>query len=162
MNWINRFQYFMSIHKLAGLVIFMMVSMMSYSQEEAIEKVLLTFFDGMREGDSSMITSILGEEVILVTSFEKDGKIQLKKGSMEEFLTAVGTPHEEVWDERIWDVNIQLDDRLASAWMKYAFYLGDEFSHCGVNHFLLTEQKEGWKIIHIADTRRKSPCTPPD
>ncbi len=68
----------------------------------------------------------------------------------------------EVWDERIWDLNIQVDDHLASAWMKYAFFRGSAFSHCGINHFLLAEEKDGWKVIHIADTRRKDNCQIPE
>ena len=63
-----------------------------------------------------------------------------------------------MWDERIGDIDVRIDGGLATAWMPYAFYLGDRFSHCGVNAFHLTLTSEGWKILHITDTRRTTDC----
>jgi hypothetical protein len=63
-----------------------------------------------------------------------------------------------VWDERIGEVEIKIDDNLATAWMNYAFYVGDTFSHCGVNAFQLAKGEAGWKVIQIADSRRKVAC----
>jgi hypothetical protein len=42
----------------------------------------------------------------------------------------------------------------------YVFYVGDRFSHCGVDSFQLVRISAGWRIIQIADTRRKEGCTP--
>lgn len=70
-------------------------------------------------------------------------------------------PHDAVWDERIWDTQVRIDGNLASVWTKYAFYLGPQFSHCGIDHFLLFRRAEGWKIIHLADTRRREGCEMP-
>jgi hypothetical protein len=39
--------------------------------------------------------------------------------------------------------------------MNYAFYLDDQFSHCGVNAFQLVRMEAGWQIIQITDTRRR-------
>jgi hypothetical protein len=79
-------------------------------------------------------------------------------GSAEEFKNAVGTPHEDIWDERISNVKIQLDGNLAQVWMNYSFYLNDKFSHCGVNAVQLIRTNNGWKMIHLADTRRLTDC----
>ncbi|NRA10722.1 MAG: hypothetical protein HRT57_02055, partial [Crocinitomicaceae bacterium] len=78
--------------------------------------------------------------------------------SLDEFITAVGTPHDKVWDERISNVIIHRDENLAQVWMDYSFYLGDKFLHCGVNSFQLISTKKGWKIISITDTKRNSNC----
>ncbi len=86
----------------------------------------------------------------------------LREDAIDAFVAAVGTPHDEVWDERIWNVQVRVDGNLATAWMDYAFYLGERFSHCGVNAFQLFRGPEGWRIIQIADTRRREGCqTPP-
>ena len=69
---------------------------------------------------------------------------------------------EEVWDERIWDAEVRVDGNLATAWMKYAFYAGDEFSHCGVDAFQLFKGVDGWKVFHVADTRRREGCETPE
>lgn len=62
---------------------------------------------------------------------------------------------------RIWDVEIQVDGPLATAWVPYVFYVGDQLSHCGVNAFQFAELESGWKIIQVTDTRRRA-CDVPE
>ena len=57
------------------------------------------------------------------------------------FLLQLETPHKEVWDERIVDYKIEIDENLAQVWAPYEFYLDDKFSHCGVNAFQLIKNK---------------------
>ena len=77
-------------------------------------------------------------------------------------LRLVGTPHTEVYDERISDVQIRVDGNFATAWMNYTFYVvsngTDQLSHCGVNAFHFFRGTDGWKITQITDTRRREGC----
>jgi hypothetical protein len=116
----------------------------------------------MRAGDSSAVRSALHPNARFMTTLVRDGIPVLHDGGVEGFVEAVGRPHDEVWDERIWNVKIQIDDLLASAWMDYAFFLGSEFSHCGVNAFQVFKAADGWKVIQITDTRRTEGCELPD
>jgi hypothetical protein len=70
----------------------------------------------------------------------------------------VGTPYSEAWDERIEFNDIKIDGPMASIWMPYQFYRGENFSDCGVNSFQLYKAEKGWKIIYLVDTRRKKNC----
>jgi len=134
-------------------------SVHAQSDEEArVRAVIDRLFDGMRAGDSTMVRSVLHEESLMARA----GSQGVNIGSTDRFVEAVGTPHEEIWDERIWDVYIQIDGRLASAWMEFAFFLGDTMSHCGVNSMQLYQTDEGWKIIYLADTNRPPICEPPN
>jgi hypothetical protein len=108
----------------------------------------------MRIGDSSLVRSAFHSDARAYTSFQKKGADQLHAGSIADFAKAVGTPHDKVWDERVSNVVIQIDDGLAQVWMDYSFYLGDDFSHNGVNAFQLAHLDGGWQIIHLMDTRR--------
>lgn len=97
------------------------------------------------------------------TASIRDGVPTLtREASLEGFVQAVGAPHEEVWDERIWDAEVEVDGPLATAWIQYAFYVGETFSHCGVDAFQLFKGEDGWKIFHIADTRRQEGCETPE
>jgi hypothetical protein len=116
------------------------------------------FFQGMREGDSTKVSEVLSPKATLLTVVENEGKVMLPQVSVERFLTAVASPHDAVWDERIDSYDVDIDDRLASVWTPYEFYLGPEFSHCGVNAFQLYKTYKGWKIISITDTRRTDNC----
>jgi len=130
------------------------------SEEHQIKFLIDTLFDGMREGDSAKVASVFHTEINMFTSYtNQEGDNMIKKGSRDLFLKAIGTPHEEIWDEKIWNTKIEIDGGIAQVWTDYAFYVGSEFSHCGVDAFhLIKDNEKGWKIIHLMDTRRKNGC----
>jgi hypothetical protein len=127
---------------------------------ESVQNVIVTLFDGMREADSAKVSSAFRKDVTMYTSFtSKEGDLMVEKGKLESFLKAVGTPHDEIWDERIWNTKILIDGGIAQVWTDYAFYIGEQFSHCGVDAFHLVKEPSGqWKIVHLMDTRRKNDC----
>ena len=108
------------------------------NEKESVIKVIKQMFDGMRAGDSSMVAATFAPDIQMKSAFtSREGKPVLHKGERAGFLSAVGTPHDEVWDERIWSYDVQIDGRLATAWTEYTFYLGEKQLHCGVNAFTL-------------------------
>lgn len=126
-------------------------------------KVVERVFDGMWAADSAMVRSAFMKDADLYTAFtDKEGNPVLHKGSLTNFLDAVGSPHDVVWDEPIWDTEVRVDGNLAQVWTKYAFYAGDKFSHCGVDAFHLFKTWEGWKIFHLTDTRQFQDCKVPE
>ncbi len=129
------------------------------SEEAAVKAAIEQLFDGMRASDSSMIRAVFLPEARMHTTFiNKEGKPQLVEGTLEKFLQQIGTPHDKVYDEKIWGYDIRVDGPMASAWTEYTFYLGEEKLHCGVNTFQMVKTEEGWKILQITDTRRREGC----
>lgn len=127
------------------------------TDEDDVRAVIDKLFDGMRAGDSTMVSSTFYKGVQMGRATDQG----YGAGSSDGFLKAVGTPHDQVWDERIWDVKIMVDQRLASAWMEYAFYLGEDLHHCGVNSMQLYKTDDGWKIAYLVDTNRGMDCEIP-
>jgi hypothetical protein len=141
-------------------VILLSGSLISWGQTDSIAQleiraVIDQLFDGMRSGDSSLVRAVFHHDARLMSTLIKNETEIVHDGSIEEFISAIGTPHDEIWDERISNVQIQVDAGLAQAWMDYSFYLGDELSHSGVNAFQLVKVENGWQIIQLMDTRRK-------
>ena len=130
--------------------------------EEAVRSVVQRLFDGMRAGDSTDVRSTLDASARLVSTGARDGEPMMHSGSIDSFVEAVVQPHDEVWDERLWDIEIRIDDVLATMWTQYAFYVGPKLSHCGVDAFQLFKGADGWKIFQIADTRRTEGCEIPE
>jgi hypothetical protein len=132
-------------------------------EEAAVKEVINRLFNGMQRGDSAMVRTVFADTVTTATIFrDKANNARIvRESSIAGFLKAIGSPHAETWYEEIWNVSIQVDGDFAQAWCDYAFYLGNRFSHCGVDAFQLHKEKEGWKIFHLADTRRKTGCTIP-
>lgn len=129
------------------------------SDKELVLKQIETLFDGMRAGDSSAVASVfLSDATMQSISKDIEGNIRLSTGSIAAFKNALGTPHDKKWDERVANIKIDVDGELATAWVPYSFYLGEDFSHCGVNSFQFIKTKNGWKALSIVDTRRKNNC----
>ena len=63
-----------------------------------------------------------------------------------------------VLDERLHDTQVSVEGPLASVWTGYDLFVDGVHSHCGVDHVLLVLTEPGWRIIHLADTRRTEGC----
>ncbi|WP_448529258.1 nuclear transport factor 2 family protein [Raineya sp.] len=146
------------------LVLLLLIAQNGFAQRSkekmAVRHTIERLFEGMKKGDSAMVRSVFHTSARLhTTAFDKNGQATLQEESIEGFIKAIGTPHPEPYNERIESYHIQIDDNLASVWTEYSFFVGERFSHCGVNAFQLFREKEGvWKIIQVTDTRRKKPC----
>src|SRR6478609_1789714 len=136
---------------------------LAQTAQDEVREVINRLFTSMEKGDSAKLHSTFAKQVTMATvSRDKSNSPVIKyESSIDDFLKAIGTPHPEVYYEEIWNVKIQIDGDFAQAWCDYAFYVGNKFSHCGVDAFNLFKGKEGWKIFHLADTRRKDNCSIP-
>lgn len=135
----------------------------SQNEETEIMSVIDQVFEAMRTNDSTLLKQSFVETPNTYTAYiNQKGESVLASGDFQRFISAVGQPKEQVWNEPIWNEKIQIDGNLASVWVEYAFYVDDQFSHCGVDAFHLINQKGKWKIFHLVDTRRKSDCDVPD
>lgn len=132
-------------------------------EKESIMKVVNQVFEAMRTNDSTLLKSCFTENPNTFTVYRnQEGNGVLNVGNFQGFIDAVGKPKEQVYNEPIWNEKVEIDGDLASVWVDYAFYLDDQFSHCGVDAFHLVKLEGAWKIFHLVDTRRRSNCEIPD
>ncbi|MGH7631545.1 MAG: Rid family hydrolase [Gemmatimonadales bacterium] len=127
-------------------------------ERAAVLGVVHRLFDGMRAGDSAVVRSVFHPRAQLATAIVRQGNAIVEIDTLESFIRAVGAPHDEVWDERLSNTSVQVDGTLASVWTGYSFYLGSRFSHCGVDAFQLAKNGGEWRIVALADTRRRQGC----
>jgi hypothetical protein len=147
------------ITQLMILALFTSTVFAQTNEQEAVKKVVNNLFTAMRTSDTTLLKSVFAPEMILQSVVNKrDGSVGLVTEKAAAFIKSVGTPHKEVYDERIVITNVKVDGPLASVWAPYKFYVGSTFSHCGVDVFQLMKAADGWKIIYIVDTRRKDNC----
>lgn len=122
--------------------------------EHEVYDVVETLFEGMRTGNAELVASTFAEGAQLVSSGVREGAPFAQRSPASGFIEAVGRPSPSPWDERIWNVDITIENNLATAWMEYAFFFGDQLSHCGSNTFQLARHADGaWRTIALADTR---------
>lgn len=140
------------------LVCFGLQAFAQNDEESAIKKAVNNLFTGMKTSDSTLARSAFATGAVMQTIVNKEGKVSVRNESVDNFIKLIGTPHKDQYDERIVFSKILIDGPLALVWTDYKFYLGDKFSHCGVNSFQLVKGDKGWQIVYIIDTRRKDGC----
>lgn len=127
--------------------------------EQAIQQVIATLFEGMKAKDLSKIEPAFLPAAQMQTVNAAPEGATVGTNTVQDFFNRIATtPAETVLDEQILDYQIKIDGQMASAWTPYRFYVNGAFSHCGVNSFQLVKTSDGWKITYIIDTRRKEGC----
>ena len=147
--------------RLLLLAVFALVATPAFAQpdpgsqdpEAAVRATVARMFDGMRARDTAAVRSAFHPDGRLHTVVREGDTHRLEEGSLDEFVAALGASPVG-WDERLGDVEVRIDDGLATAWTAYRLYVSDRFIHCGVDAFTLVQDAAGWRILQIVDTRR--------
>lgn len=147
---------------LTGLIMLFSFFAIAQNKEELkVKQSIETLFSGMANKDSVKIKSVMHQSARLQSaSFDKNGKSVLKDDNVSDFVKQiVFIPADVIIEERILSYEIKIARNLATAWTPYQFYVNNKLSHCGVDIFqLFKDENNNWKIIQIADTRRKENC----
>jgi hypothetical protein len=126
-------------------------------EKAAVLAVVQKVFDAMRTRDTSLLTVAFDTTARLV-GVGRDGNLSLT--SAARFGAAiVRAPAGDVWNERIFDPEVRIDGDVAQVWAYYTFHQNKQFSHCGVDAFMLRKVGSQWKITQLSDSRRTTGCT---
>ena len=127
-----------------------------HAEEQAVKDVVIKVFDGMRALDTVMMKQTFAPGMRMYGVGE-NGQIQAMDPS--GWLRGIGsTPAGTVIDEVLHDVEVRIDGPLAMVWTYYDLFVGENFLHCGYDAFTLMKTQGEWKIVSVADTRRKEGC----
>ncbi len=153
---------------LLSVVTLLLFSNITYAQsslkqeradEREIRETIELFFEGLYDGNLNKMKRAVWEEASLVSTFvNKKGMEQTRTSKMTDFLEGASKAREDKWIEKIWDLKIESEGRLAHAIMEYAFFLNEKFVHCGANAMQLIKMDGQWKIVALSDTRMKKAC----
>lgn len=126
-------------------------------EQREVLAVIERLFDGMRARDTAMMRSTFAPGARLAGTQTRDGVTSLSVIEIDRWMASVARAT-QVLDERLVDPEVRIDANLASVWVGYSLYVGERFSHCGYDSFQLARLPEGWKIVHVMDTRRTEGC----
>lgn len=150
--------------KFLPLLLTLLISSSCFAQNDFTEtdakQVIDTFFEGFHQGDTLKMASVMIKDLPTQTVFaNQQGENKISNSDGNNLLVAIANrPPEQKWDERLLDYRVQIDGNLAHVWTPYEFWLNGNFSHCGANAFTLAKTDDGWKIVHLIDSRRRSSC----
>jgi len=126
--------------------------------EEEVLAVVTHLFEGMRTGDAALLTSLFHPDAVMTGTGMRDGGYSITMNPPDGWIESISSYTGGEIDERVYDPKVEISGPLASVWTEYDLYVGGEFRHCGVDAFHLALGDDGWKIVHLADTRVTEGC----
>lgn len=127
------------------------------NDEAELLAVVNAVFDGMKKSDTALVRRQFHTKARMITVDSRSPGPRIEE-SIDGWIESLGRPRTEVLDEQLFNVRTMIDGSLASVWADYKFFRGTTLNHCGVDHFLLVKEGGAWKIIELADTRRRENC----
>jgi hypothetical protein len=123
------------------------------------------FFEALNSNDAALAATVMLDDGLLYRYAENAAGLSLAPTPIADYLENLARGQNSLL-ERIWDVEVLQEGRLAVVWTPYDFYLDEKFHHCGVNSFNLILDDDGWKIASVVysvhtDTCEPSPLGPP-
>lgn len=131
--------------------------------EREVVAVVEKFFEGMAARDTAIMRSTVDASARLMGMSTQAGVTTIRAIAMDQFIASIGnSPRDRpAAIERIYAPEVRIDGNLAQVWTFYTLHQGETFSHCGYDAFQLLRTEQGWKIVNVADTRRRENCDPP-
>jgi hypothetical protein len=135
---------------------------------DADEKAAIAVSDSvlaaLSGGDSKALARLTLDSSVVGGVGLRDGVERL---SLRTWGLYINRPGPSTFTERGFDATARVQDRVAQVWMPYDLYIGDRWSHCGVDSFTLMKSEGGWRVAALIYTIeqppacRKHPAGPP-
>jgi len=146
---------------LSLLVLLALISpLKSFSQtdneKEEVLKVARLFFEALEKQDTLIFNKILmkdsynymvidqGDSTRLVSRLHKNSRFKSTYVIKEKMRDS--------------EVIVQIHKRIATVWAPYDLWINDQYSHCGVDAFIMFKGNQGWKIGTISFSIEKEEC----
>jgi len=126
--------------------------------EDEVLAVVSSLFEGMRARNAELLKSLFHPDARMTGTGMRDGSYHVTVDPPDGWIASISSYTGGEIDERFYDPKVEVSGPLASVWTEYDLYVGGEFRHCGVDAFHLALTDDGWKIVHIADTRVPEGC----
>lgn len=142
-------------------IIFVLLILMSLTlvraqdDRQAAIAVVNRLFDGMKTKSADQIKSVFTDNVhFLAIDKPRDGKgiSKSRVNTGESFIKMITESKSAEYIEKMISPEARIEGDLAIVSGRYTFYVGDKFSHCGMDIFNLVRTEAGWKISQGAFT----------
>ena len=117
--------------------------------------VVNQLFDGMKAKSADQIKAVFAPDVhFLAIDKPRDGKGLSKSrvSTGEAFIKMITESKSAEYIEKMISPEARIAGDMAVVSGRYTFYVGDKFSHCGMDTFNLVRTEAGWKIVQGAFT----------
>ena len=128
--------------------------------ERAVEAAIIQVFEGTHAANPEMVRAVFAPEARFAVISTSNGPAVIAAQTVDGWFEAIGGSGGR-WDEQVYDLDIDVDGDMASAWVPYTFYFDGAVRHCGINSIELLRDADGWKVTQLSDTPRTENCPDP-
>jgi hypothetical protein len=141
------------------ILILLSFFLQAQTQQDSVKTTINNLFIGMKNSDTNLLKACFVDSAVLQSIvISKDNKTKIKTSTVQDFVDILKSLAPNNADEQIVFETIKIDGNLANVWTPYKFYYKSNFSHCGVNNFVLIKHQNQWLIQYLIDTRKKKDC----
>jgi len=134
------------------------------SENKAVIAVADSVLAALTSGDSTTLARLTLDSAIVGGVGVRDGVERMSLHTWGLYIHRTGPSS---FTERGFDETARVQDRMAQVWVPYDLYVGDKWSHCGVDAFTLMKSEGRWRVAAVIYTIeqppacRKHPAGPP-
>lgn len=119
------------------------------SDHDQVTSIVRRFFKALGEHDVETYRQLVLPGTQITVPPVPERKTALRRRTVEDDFEWLQKTKDELL-ERPTAIAVQLEGRIATVWAPYEFHRNGEFSHTGVDVFVLLKTDEGWKIASLA------------
>ena len=112
----------------------------------------------LSSGDGKMLGRLTLDSAVVGGSGLRNGVERLSLRSWRIYVNRAGPSD---FTERGFDATARVQDRVAYVWMPYDLYIGDKWSHCGVDVFTLMKSEGRWRVAALIFSIEQPPACRP-
>lgn len=128
------------------------------NESDAVLKTVNQFFAVLEKQDTVLLKNILFKEGQSWYVRQENDSTKWGSRSFEISIKRWVNPQYVIHEKPLQGVEIKVHQQVATAWVPYELFVGDKFSHCGVDIFTLIKTPTGWKIENLIFTIEPNGC----
>lgn len=110
--------------------------------------------DFITRGQLSALADLMIPEAVLFPTVTRDGVTRYRTRTAAQQRSA---SMDAVVTERGWNPDVRISGGMATVWYPYDLYRDNQWSHCGVDVFVLVRHEKGWRILTMAWSAEQPP-----
>lgn len=127
----------------------------SDADSKAVIAVADSVLAALTSGDNATLARLTLDSAVVGGAGLRNGVESISLRSWAPYINRTG---KSTFTERGFDATARVQDRVAQVWMPYDLYLGDKWSHCGVDTFTLMKSEGRWRVAALIYTIEQPPA----
>jgi hypothetical protein len=146
-----------SLVAVIGIAVFAQLGLAQSSDVEAKAAIAVadSVLAALSGGDNATLARLTLDSAVVGGAGLRNGAESISLRSWAPYINRTG---KSTFTERGFEATARVQDRVAQVWMPYDLYLGDKWSHCGVDTFTLMKSAGRWRVAALIYTIEQPPA----